>query len=204
MTVEQRLTRLEWHNRMLTYSLVGLLIIAAGALLIGNRLSGEKSLKREVVVARAFAVVNEEGQELVRIGESEVGSGALTLMNPKGSPIAALAGTADELGGSLCLYDGRAAQRIILGNDKRFGSGIIFADSDGGVAARLGDVGGGRGSLDIYDRGRHVAFLCVDPNLGSGNLTLYDPGKRILATLFQSNDGSGGTFLAEAAAGKSD
>lgn len=189
MTTDERIARLEIHNRRLTWALAGLLIIAASALFLG-RADGARD---RVVTARGFVVVNRAGTELVRIGESDTGPGAILIRNSTGARVAQLDAT-EDLGGSLWLYDGTTMPRTIITTDAKLGAHAMFVDAEGNVAARLGDVGEGKGSLDIYRQGKHGAFLCIDPKLGSANLSLYDQEKRLMVSLYGTPEGEGRQF----------
>ncbi len=141
MTTDERIARLEIHNRRLTWALAGLLIIAASALFLG-RADGDRD---RVVTARGFVVVNGAGTELVRIGESDTGPGAILIRNSAGARVAQLDAT-EDLGGSLWLYDGTTMPRTIITTDAKLGAHAMFVDAEeGNVAAQLGDVGRGEG-----------------------------------------------------------
>lgn len=191
MNTEERVAYLELYCRRLTFAVGGMLIITVAALLFAvNRRADE-----DVVRARAFIVANADGAELVRIGQSEVGPGAIVLRDAKGRTMARLEGTA-TLGGSLSVNDADGKPRLIAGNDEDMGGCFLVTNAQGQAVTRIGDVGHG-GSVDVYQAGRHVGFLCVDPKLGSGNLSLYDDERRLMVSAHGDDNGQGFVWMAK-------
>ncbi|MCC6546807.1 hypothetical protein IT570_06520 [Candidatus Sumerlaeota bacterium] len=193
MELEVRIAYLERYCRRLTFAVAGLLIVTVAALLLSTAARSENN--QQVITARGFIVENAEGRELIRIGESEAGPGAIVLRDSGGLTSARLEGTASN-GGSLRLYGSEGRQRIILETGSEPGSHLTVLDGESRAVARLGDVGHG-GSVDIYQGGRHVAFLCVDPRLGSGSLCLYDNQRRLMMAGHGDANGNGQIFTAK-------
>ncbi len=99
MTVEERLDRLERQNRRLKAGLASLLVAALAAGLVG--FARQDSIP-DVVEARAFHVVSEDGTVLVKL-EDTLGTGrglagTITTLNGEGKTLVGLGG---EAGGRL-------------------------------------------------------------------------------------------------------
>jgi hypothetical protein len=88
MTMKQRLEKLERQNRRLMVGLV-LLVILVGALFVHTLTSEDRV--HQVVRARAFHVVGEDGQPLVKVEDShglDMGRfGTVTTLNAKGDDL---------------------------------------------------------------------------------------------------------------------
>ena len=124
--------------------------IGLGLMVVVGGLMAAKGVTEapDVVQAKKFEVVNDEGEILVRIGGRTFG-GFLSLYNMAGKPIATL--STSPRGGAISINDNSAKPNV-----------LILADRDGG---NVGIFGNGRGL---------VTSLGVDHTSGIGVIKILD------------------------------
>ena len=118
-TIETRLRRLERHNRIYRnlFILAGLALVAAGSY-------GAVEPVPEVIRAKAFHVVREDGQ-VIGAFESHDGAGHLLLLRRDGKAgIVSVGRDSSNHGPGIGLYNNSDNQIVYLGADQ-FGHGVV-------------------------------------------------------------------------------
>ena len=102
----------------------------------------------DVIQAKKFEVVNDEGKTLVRIDGRKFG-GALSLYNTAGMPVATL--STSKIGGAISINDNSSKPNVLALADKSGGNLGIFGNGRGLVASLGVDQTSGIGVLKTMD-----------------------------------------------------
>ncbi len=149
MTVEERLERLERQNRRLKTGLASLLVVAVAAGLVGF---AQPDSIPDVVEAKAFHVVGEDGTVLVKLQDSlGTGSGlfgTITTLNGEGKTLVVL--RAAQGVGTVSTWNGEDQALVALGVAHGAGA-VMTMNGEGQKLAQLGSTKDGAGAVVTYD-----------------------------------------------------
>jgi hypothetical protein len=180
MTTEERLTRLERKNRWLT---LALLFMGVAATLVVTAGMQRTEAVPEVVKARRFLLVDENGKERARLGLAKAFSG-LVLSSENGSAVALAAGNDMQ---ALTFMGENGKQRAVLMTLKDGHAGLAVLDENEKPRARLvvDKDGPGLNLLDENDKIRAALQLPKD----GPSLNLSDENGKQRAVLGANKDG---------------
>ena len=130
MTIEERFERLERTNRryrwgiVITITLVAIAEIVATVILIGYYVP-------DVIRAKSFEVVNEEGTTLVKLGATKDDDGMVETFSAKGTRLVGLTVTKDD-NGMVTTSSAKGTTLVKLGASE--GNGVVATfGADGGM-----------------------------------------------------------------------
>ena len=81
-TIEERLDQLERRNRRLTAALTVLAVAICA--MVTMAATGEKVGRFDMVVAQNIVVTNDAGEAVIRLGETDAGTGLINTYSAKG------------------------------------------------------------------------------------------------------------------------
>lgn len=179
-----RVERLERQNRWLTSAL---LIVAVGAALLVTLAAVAPPSIQDVVKAKSFAVVDDEGNVRAELGFSADGSHGLVLRDADGSERATLAVSTKGSAQGLSLRDPEGKTRALLAVSPDGFAGVrLFGAADAksfaGITVSPHGTGLGLAYLDAEGKQRvGLSILGVPPDQ-SPSLELYDAdGKTVFS-----------------------
>ncbi len=126
MTIEERIERLERQNRHLSLGLAGA-AVAAVAVFAG---AAQRQVVPDVIKAKAFHLVTDDGKTLVKIEDSK--------------------GLGFGLAGTVTTYAGNGTKLVELGATSRGGAVTTF-NGQGKDLIRLGVTTDGTGLVGVFD-----------------------------------------------------
>ena len=147
MTTEERLARLERKNRRLTLGLV-LTAVAAGVVAAAG--AARTGAVPEVVTARKFCLVDENGKARAGLFVFE-GGPVFTLLDENDKPRVML--RVNKEGPDLALLDENAKTRAFMALDKD-GPALCLSDENGKNRAKLAVIKLGAGLVLLDENGR--------------------------------------------------
>ena len=162
MSIEERVARLERQNRRLKQGLAAVVLVVAGAVIMG---ATKQTGLGETIEAQAFVVKDKSGK------------------------IRALLGVSKSSEPTLQFYDKDGKWRAILGVNKDAEPTLQFYDKDGKRRAALGVTKDDESTLRLLDKdGKQRANLGVTKN-GATFLSLLDTNEinRFAVTIFKEN-----------------
>lgn len=137
MTIEQRLERLERRNRWLTFGICSVIVAAVVACGSGQ---AKDAAVPEVVRAKAFHVVTDDGTVLIKLEDC---FGLHAFPPPNGQELMHI--------GTIGLFDEAGVQLVMLGASTD-GNGLIRTmNRDGFPVTRIGSKNDGYGIMAVYD-----------------------------------------------------
>ena len=206
MTVEERLDRLERQNRWLKAGLASLLVAAVAT---GLLVFAPQDTIPDLVEARAFHVVDENGAVLVKLEDSfgfSLGlGGTITTLSNEGQKLVMLTATMDGEG-MVRTLNGKGQELVVLGTTVDGTGAVAIMNSKGQELVRLGATEGGTGAVTTMNgegqelvtlgatvyggavrtlngKGQELVKLGVLES-GKGAVSAFDPsGMRAAATL---------------------
>ncbi len=180
MTTEERLTRLERKNRWLT---LALLFMGVAATLVVTAGMQRTEAVPEVVKARRFLLVDENGKERAGLGMDKDGP-FLDLRDENGKERARL-GLAKAFSGLVLSSENGSAVALAAGNDMQ---ALTFMGENGKQRAVLMTLKDGHAGLAVLDENEKPrARLVVDKD--GPALNLLDENDKIRAALQLPKDG---------------
>jgi hypothetical protein len=171
MDIEQRFAHLERSNRRLRTGLLSLTIAITTVLIVGL---AKPEKVPDVITAKAFQVVNNDGLKLVRmagapsgrlggvttyndkgqalvtLGATVNGDGAITTLNGKGQKLVALSATADGKG-LVTTFNDRGQRLLRLGSGPNGNGGVVSFSDKGKMLVLLGAMEDGEGGVVTFD-----------------------------------------------------
>ena len=195
MITDTRIESLETQVRTLKRMLFGVfgLVVVAG-LLAATSLQSVP----DVIQAKSFKVMNDEGVPVAILGEYE-GWGVLSIHDKKGKPVARLRAAnyvphdgAPEVGGGLLNIFNKDSQSVVhVGVDKD-GNGVVETQSGKGqTLVELGATTDGSGMV-VTENGKGGTLVILGGNKSEGGLITSYTGKGVtLAALGAGPDGDG-------------
>jgi len=162
MTIEERLGRLERQNRWLKSGLGFMLLTVVAGSLLGL---AAKNTVPDVVEAKAFHVVGDDGTVLVKLEGLNNRTGVVELMNHKGQPLAILSSTSDFRAGMIELRNGDGQDLVSLGKG---------TSENGLITTR-------------NFKGHDLVMITSANDSGSGGITISNDDKQTLVVLGSSN-----------------
>lgn len=174
MTSEQRLERLERHNRRLWMGLVLLAGAGVTGLMMGQADDEEVP---KIIRARSFEVVSRGGKPLVRLEETHgtgVLAGTIKTYSIKGQELVWL-GVTQGGSGAVITLNSKGQSLVRLGASKE-GEGLATTlNGKGQELVRLGVAENGCGAVTTLDgKGQNLVELTVTEE-GEGAVAAYDP-----------------------------
>jgi hypothetical protein len=170
MEIEERMKRLESNNRLLAFGIFALLAaVSTLVTVVVVRVwpDYETAQSGKIVRASEFRVVDEQGNDVVRLAKSENGDGYISIYDSKGTKLVSI--NAIESGGRI-LTHGRDGERLA----------IMASGETGGLVATTGANGTKGVALVILDHGGMVAT--------------YDSKGTKLVSMGSNSDGEGAVF----------
>lgn len=131
-TTEQRLERLEKHNRRLTTALT--MTVVAMCAVVTMAATGMKRGDFDVVTAQAIFVINEAGMPVVGLGSTDFGHGTVTTYQPNGKELVELG--ASDSGGVINVHNKTDEVIATMGADE-YGNGVVWAGNRKGMGRTL-------------------------------------------------------------------
>ena len=131
-TTEQRLERLEKHNKRLTTALT--LMAVAMCAVVTVAATGMKRGDFDVVTAQAIFVINEAGIPVVGLGSTDFGHGTVTTYQSNGKELVELG--ANDNGGMIKVLN-KTGESIVTMNADEYGNGKVGAWSRKGRGRTL-------------------------------------------------------------------
>jgi len=159
MQNEERINVLETQVRTLKRIVYGF-----GCLLVAGVIVSATSMQTipDVIQAKKFEVVNDEGRMVVSLGAPGDGGGGLFISDNKGRPSVMLISDS-SMPGLVIFHDGKGAARISADADG--GNWVIYNKDEKTVASLFTYTDGGRLSINNKD-GKSVAKIFVIDNGG--------------------------------------
>lgn len=162
-SLEQRIAQLEKNVRFYRFGFAGLLAIAIGFIVMSFN---NRQPVADVIQAKAFQVVDDNGKVLVELNKED-GNGQISTFNPAGTRLVSLFTTDDGAGG------------------------INTFDNDGDVTFKVTNTADGGGYMALFNSEKsEVAELGVT-NIESGYLRLNDRNNNKLVWMTYTQDGGG-------------
>lgn len=190
-SIEQRISRLEKNVRLYRMGFMSVLLVAVffGTLSFKTK----KSDAPELIQAKAFQVVDDEGNILVEINKED-GNGQLSTFTPDGKRLASIFTTSggagglntfgkdgevlfkitdnEHGGGYLALFNGNNTEAAELGVDNKQVGYFRVNDSKGDKLAWITQTQDGGGYLSLVNEGQESIRLST-PNAG-GRVGVYN------------------------------
>lgn len=183
MSVDERLDRLERKNHRLQVMLALIFAVGAGGLLVGQ---ATRQAIPDLVKARAFHVVGEDGKVLVALeqvhGSEGVVGGGVTTLNSRGEQAVRL-GVTMEGQGIIAAMDGKGRALVragpsltgVKGVDGMVDTGIVaILSSEGQQLVQVGATDDGGMVTAMNRTSQHVVQLGASMD-GTGIAILMDP-----------------------------
>ena len=151
MTIEERLSRVEQQNKRLRVALLAIVLVAVAGVAMGQ--AGKNNVP-DVIEAKAFHVVTDDGRVLVKLQDSfglETGiMGTITTLNGSGRMLVALAANA---GGEGTVTTRNSAGQILVELTTTVdGKGMVTTrNSAGQELVALGVARDGTGMIAVMD-----------------------------------------------------
>lgn len=207
-SLEQRINRLEKNLRLYRMGFIGVLL--AATILGSFSFKTKKSDAPDLIQAKAFQVVDDNGNVLVEINRED-GNGQLSTFTPGGKRLTSLFTTSsgagglntfskdgavlfkisdnEEGGGYLALFNGEGAEAAEIGVDKQTGY-LRINDSKGDKLAWLTRTQDGGGYFSLLNGGQESIRLST-PTAG-GRVGVYNSNNNRIAFIGaqESKDGN--------------
>ena len=126
--IETRISKIEHQVRFLR-RIIAFLII----LLVAGVSYGVTAPIPEVIQARRFEVVNQNGRNLVFVGESVNGSGIIQIFQEKGEGSISLLGVSSKSGPAIYLLNTLGGKSVDIFTDKNSNGNVVAFDRQGKV-----------------------------------------------------------------------
>jgi hypothetical protein len=180
MDIEQRFAHLERSNRRLRTGLLSLTIAITTVLIVGQ---AKPEMVPDVIQAKEFQVVGDNGLPLVRMRARLTGDGVIATFNGKGQKLVNLGE------GGVTTYNGKG-QRLVSLTASVFGNGIVTTYNDKGQKLVGLSSSGDKGALYTYNgKGQELVGLSTTKH-GGAVVTYNDKGQQ-LVELRTKGDGGG-------------
>lgn len=183
-SLEQRIVKMEKDLRFYRFTIAGLLVVAFGFIIMSF---GPKKTAPEVIEAKAFHVVDDNGRVLVEINKED-GNGQLSTFSPEGIRLASIFTTSGGAGGLNTFgKDGKLLFKVT--NTIDGGGYMALFNGQTVEAAELGVTDAQSGYLKINDRNaKKMAWITYTQD-GGGYFSLAKDGLEMLRL---STPGAGG------------
>ena len=145
MTIEERIERLERQNRHLRLGLAGI-VLGAAAIFAG---AAARKAVPDVIKARAFQVVADDGTPLVVLG-APTGIGAVATFNGRGQELVRLAATTDG-NGTVTTHSSKGQMLVRLGVSTVGAGTVTTSNGKGQELVKLGVFTEGTGFVAVLD-----------------------------------------------------
>ena len=154
MNIEQRLAKLERTSRYWRFTAValGLTLVAITAM----GLADDAEQVPDVIRARRFEVVNEQGTPQVILSQHEQLGGAIGTYNPQGERVVLISLNATGVGGVINTFDGKGGELVSIGTTEDGAGAVSTFDGKGWELVRIGATVDGEGSISTYNRAGQV------------------------------------------------
>ena len=185
MTIEERIERLERTNRRyrLMFTLLGVVAICA----VGISATQDDGIP-DVIQAKAFEVVDDEGKRLAKLYDNQ-GNGILETFNDKGRQIVML-GVSVNRAGFVSIFNDKGKQLVRLGTREGYG-GIITYNGKGNTIVELGSVLDGKSTITVSDdKGKRMIMLASDENGGAIGVFGKTDELRCAISVLKNDDGT--------------
>ena len=149
MTLEQRLERLEKHNRRLTTALT--LTVVAMCAVVTMAAAELKDGYFDEVVARNIWVMNDAGEFVVSLGADDDGNGAVLTQSTEGKMLVLLSSTVDGQGTVTTYYQLNGKELVDLGATDNGGLIMVYNKTGEGIV-QMGADEYGNGLVGAYNR----------------------------------------------------
>ena len=144
MSITDRLERLERQNRWMRRGLTVFVVVLAAGLLMGQ---GAQEAVPDVIRAKAFQVVSDDGDTLVSIGQSPGGYFGFPL---KSGTIVGL-GADDDFDGLIQIFNSRAKEIVRISATDDGDGALTTYDARGGELVELGVLEDRSGAVTVLD-----------------------------------------------------
>ena len=154
------------------------IVYGFGCLLVAGIVVGATSLQTvpDVIQAKSFHVVNDEGNPLVGLGymtANGVDNGAIVLGNSKQQPLVIL-GASDSGQGFIRTVDGKEGQTLVALGATIDGGMVVIKNGKGQELVTLGVTAGGNGSVKTQnDKGHPLVVLGSYTGLNGGYVETF-------------------------------
>jgi len=146
-TTEQRLERLEKHNRRLTTALTLMAVAMCAAVTVAA--TGEKYGKFDMLVARTIFVNNDEGRPVVALGANDNGDGLVVTESAQGKELVKL--TSTVAGGAFATFQPNGKRLVRLSASDSGGLVYVYNKTGEDIAQMYADEYG-NGVVGAYNR----------------------------------------------------
>ena len=179
MNVEQRLAKLERTSRYWRFTAValGLTLVAITAM----GLADDAEQVPDVIKARRFEVVNEQGTPQVILSQHEQLGGAIGTYNPQGERVVLISLNATGVGGVINTFDGKGGKLVEIGAAEGRGGAIATYDGKGGELVEIGVTKNDEGVITTYDgKGRELVLISTTDD-GEGAISTFNRAGQVRA-----------------------
>lgn len=173
MTIEERIERLEGTNLRyrLMFSLIGVIAVC----IVGVSAIQDDKVP-DVIRAKAFEVVDDEGNPLVKLFDfNSTGNGSIAIFNKVGNtPLAMMAGINSDGIASGTVFTFRGRKKIVELSYNELGRGTVKTYNENEKAATLlgSDVDGGH--VFVYNKTSQPVCALTVNKYGNGVIAVMD------------------------------
>jgi hypothetical protein len=157
---EQRINSLERQNRRMKWLVASIALLATTGAIIGQTARPQIP---QVIQARSFEVVNEQGEKLITLGSYRFG-GLLVTRSHEGDKLCVMGGTGRG-DGTITTYSGEVKRGVVL----------LTGDEHGGFVSVMSNAGTMAAGIGVDEK--HAGIVTVRDVQG-GHRALWARGKR--------------------------